>query len=171
MYFFILYVAIIVGCVVVDQVTKAITQNGASFQVIGSFLGVKPIENKGMAYGMLADWEYSQDLFCIMTLIVLALVIVFLAKTKNRSKCFHTAIAFIVGGTLGNFIDRLTLKCVRDFIDLDLRINLLKFNCNPADVFITIGAVLFIVYVLFFDKDSFFKPKNKQEQKEEKEQV
>ena len=154
-----LYTAIIVGTVVIDQVTKIIADNGASFSVVSDLLRVEPARNPGMAFGMLSDWKHAQLMFCIITVIILALVVVFLFKTKNRSKTLHTAIAFMVGGTLGNFIDRLALKEVRDFLALDLRIQILQFNCNMADVFITVGAVLFIAYCLFIDKDAIFKRK------------
>lgn len=163
MFYIILYLAIIVGTVVIDQVTKMLAQHGSSFEVLGSFLGVKYIENRGMAYGMLADWKYSQVLFCILTILLLVFALIFLTKTKNRSKCFHTSIALIIGGTLGNFIDRIALGFVRDFIELDLRISFLQFNCNPADVFITIGAVCFVVYFLFLDKDAIFKVKKRED--------
>ena len=164
MTFIILYTAIILGSVVVDQLTKFLAQNGESFRVLGSVLGVKYIENRGMAYGMLGDWKYAQTFFIIMTAVLLVCGLLFLIKTKNRSKCFHTSIAFIIGGTLGNFIDRIALNYVRDFIELDLKLPLLQFNCNPADVFITIGAVLFVVYFLFVDKEAVFKAKKREEQ-------
>ena len=155
----ILYTAIILGTVIIDQVTKIITDNGKSFSVVSDLLRIEPVRNPGMAFGMLSNWEYAQLMFSIVTVIILLLVVVFLFKTTNRSKTLHTAIAFMVGGTLGNFIDRLALKEVRDFLSLDLRIQILQFNCNMADVFITVGAVLFIVYCLFLDKDALFKRK------------
>ena len=163
-FFVILYLSVIGGCVIVDQVTKLLAENGKSFQVFGSFLGVHYTKNSGMAYGLLADWKYAQLLFALMTIIILVAVLIFLLKTTNRSKCLHTSIAFIVGGTLGNFIDRLALNYVRDFILLDLRVSFLQFNCNPADVFITIGAVLFVVYCLFLDKEAIFKSKKNKEE-------
>ena len=94
MFFVILYTAIIVGCVVVDQITKMLAQNGNSFNVLGSFLGVKYVENRGMAYGMLADWKYSQLLFCIMTILILIVGLVILLKIKNRNKCFCFGIIY-----------------------------------------------------------------------------
>ena len=63
MTFIILYTAIILGSVVVDQLTKFLAQNGESFRVLGSVLGVKYIEHRGMAYGMLGDWKYAQTFF------------------------------------------------------------------------------------------------------------
>lgn len=159
----ILYTAIISGCVIIDQLTKLLASKGASFKVIGSLLGVEYVENRGMAYGMLGSWRYSQVFFIILTIAILCLVLVFLFKTKNRNKSLHVAIAFIVGGTLGNFIDRLALNYVRDFILLDLKVQFLQFNCNPADVFITIGAVLFVVYCLFLDKEAIFRKRVKEE--------
>lgn len=154
-----LYAGIILGTVLIDQITKFITDNGASFSVVSDLLRVEPVRNPGMAFGMLSDWKYAQTMFSVITVIILVAVVVYLFKTTNRSKTLHTAIAFMVGGTLGNFIDRLALKEVRDFLALDLRIKILQFNCNMADVFITVGAVLFIVYCLFLDKDAIFKRK------------
>ena len=81
-----LYTAIIVGTVVIDQVTKIIADNGASFSVVSDLLRVEPARNPGMAFGMLSDWKYAQLMFCVITVIILALVVVFLFKTKNRSK-------------------------------------------------------------------------------------
>ena len=141
----ILYTAIILGTVIIDQVTKIITDNGESFSIVSDLLRIEPVRNPGMAFGMLSDWKHAQLMFSIVTVIILVLVVVFLFKTTNRSKTLHTAIAFMVGGTLGNFIDRLALKEVRDFLALDLRIQILQFNCNIADLFITVEAVLFIV--------------------------
>ena len=154
-----LYTAIIIGAVVIDQVTKIIADNGSSFSVVSDLLRIEPTRNSGMAFGMLSEWKYAQLMFSIVTVVILILVVIFLFKTTNRSKTLHTAIAFMVGGTLGNFIDRLAIKEVRDFLALDLRIPILQFNCNMADVFITVGAVLFIVYCLFIDKDAIFKRK------------
>ncbi len=154
-----LYTAIIVGTVFLDQITKLIAEKGTGFSVVSDLLQISPTRNKGMAFGMLSEWKYAQLLFNILTIIILLLVVVFLLKTTNRSKTLHISIAFMVGGTLGNYIDRLALKEVRDFILLDLRVPILQFNCNLADVFITVGAVLFIIYCLFIDKDAIFKKK------------
>lgn len=155
----VLYTAIIIGTILIDQICKYIAEKGASFSVVSDLLQVSPTRNKGMAFGMLSEWKYAQLLFNILTIVILILVAIFLLKTTNRSKTLHASIAFMIGGTLGNYIDRLALKEVRDFILLDLRIPILQFNCNPADVFITVGAVLFIVYCLFIDKDAIFKKK------------
>ena len=163
MFFAIVYISIITGCIVIDQVTKYLAHSGKSFRVIGSFLGIEKRQNHGMAFSMLSDWKHAQTFFCIMTMIVLVGVVIFLYKTTNKSKSLHVSIAFMVGGTLGNFIDRLALNYVRDFIALDLRIPILQFNCNPADVFITIGAVIFIVYCLFLDNDAIFRKKEVKE--------
>ncbi len=155
----VLYTAIIIGTILIDQICKYIAEKGASFSVVSDLLQVSPTRNKGMAFGMLSEWKYAQLLFNILTIVILILVAIFLLKTTNKSKTLHASIAFMIGGTLGNYIDRLALKEVRDFILLDLRIPILQFNCNPADVFITVGAVLFIVYCLFIDKDAIFKKK------------
>ena len=62
----------------------------------------------------------------------------------------------IMGGAVGNFIDRLALKSVRDFIYPHF-----FANFNVADAFICVGAFLLVLYYLFFDEDAIFKRKSK----------
>ena len=111
----VLYTAIIIGTILIDQICKYIAEKGASFSVVSDLLQVSPTRNKGMAFGMLSEWKYAQLLFNILTIVILILVAIFLLKTTNKSKTLHASIAFMIGGTLGNYIDRLALKEVRDF--------------------------------------------------------
>lgn len=154
------YLAVIFVTVFLDQITKYITaKSGKSFQIVSDLLMVVPVKNNGMAFGMLGEWKHAQAFFIAFTIIILILVTIFLVKTKNHSKTLHSAIALLIGGTLGNFIDRVIWREVRDFIALDLRIPILQFNCNVADIFITAGAVVLFVYLLFIDKDAIFRKK------------
>ena len=75
---------------------------------------------------------------------------------KRGSKWLNVTIAIIIAGALGNFIDRLALKGVRDFIYVTF-----FANFNVADIAITVGAIMLVVYVLFLDKDALFKIKKK----------
>lgn len=156
------YLTVIAVTVFLDQITKYVTtKSGKSFSIVSDLLMVIPVKNDGMAFGMLGEWKYAQTFFIVFTIIILALVTFFVVTTKNTSKTLHSAIALLIGGTLGNFIDRVIWREVRDFLALDLRIAILQFNCNVADIFITAGAVVLFVYLLFVDKDAILRKKNK----------
>ncbi len=156
------YLIVIAVTVFLDQITKYITaKSGKSFRLVSDLLMIVPVKNNGMAFGMLGEWKHAQTFFIVFTIIILILVTIYLVKTKNNSKTLHSAIALLIGGTLGNFIDRVIWREVRDFIALDLRIPILQFNCNVADIFITAGAVVLFAYLLFVDKDAIFRKKKK----------
>lgn len=78
----------------------------------------------------------------------------------------RTALALILCGALGNFIDRVVLEGVRDFIALSVgNISFLNFNCNVADIAITAGAVMLILDLLFIDEDAIFRFGKKDKEK------
>ena len=61
---------------------------------------------------------------------------------------FDTGLSLVLGGIVGNFIDRLHLKYVIDMLQLDF----VNFNIfNIADSAITVGVILIFIYLLFFD--------------------
>lgn len=157
---YVFYVIVIAVSVFLDQITKYVTaKSGKSYKIVSDLLQIIPVKNNGMAFGMLGGWKYAQAFFITFTIIILALVGVYVVKTNNNDKTLHWAISLLMGGTIGNFIDRVIWREVRDFLALDLRISLLQFNCNVADIVITVGAVLLFVYFLFLDKEALFKNK------------
>ena len=140
-----IYVGMLIAivCVVVDQLTK-LWLYGKSLSLIGDFLWIQTAFNEGAAFGSLngARW-----FFIVLAVPVIALLIYFLISKKiGNSKLLATSIGLIIGGTIGNVIDRLFLAGVRDFIYFK-SINFAIFNF--ADVFICVGTALLIVYILF----------------------
>ena len=167
---YVFYVIVIAVSVFLDQITKYVTaKSGKSYKIISDLLQIIPVKNNGMAFGMLGGWKYAQAFFITFTIITLALVGVYVVKTNNNDKTLHWAISLLIGGTIGNFIDRVIWREVRDFLALDLRIAILQFNCNVADIVITVGAVLLFVYFLFLDKDALLKNKKALKQETEPE--
>ena len=67
---------------------------------------------------------------------------------KPKSRILGISLAMIAGGGIGNLIDRISLQYVVDFIDFRI-INFPVFNV--ADIFVSIGAVLMVIYILFFE--------------------
>ena len=102
------------------------------------------VENKGAGWGMFSDHTW---LLTVATMIVVIAAVSYMVVKKPKDKLFLTAMTFMIGGAIGNLVDRIRQGFVIDFFDFTL-INFPVFNI--ADCFITIGAAIFVVYVLFF---------------------
>lgn len=133
--------------VVIDQLLKLLVVNtiktSGSVEILGGLVNFQYVENRGMAFGMLKDCRW---LFIIFTVIVVVGVIIYMITTKPQSKFLLTSLALILGGGVGNLIDRIFLGYVVDYIQLSF----FSSVCNFADYCITIGTVLLIIYILFF---------------------
>ncbi len=139
-----LYIAIFIAIIALDQISKSlITANiglGEGISVIKGILDFTYVRNEGAAFGMLNG---ARVFFIILTVVVFALLIIYLVRSKPQSHLEKTALTFIAGGAIGNFIDRLFLGYVRDFINA-VFIDFPVFNI--ADCFVCIGAGLYILY-------------------------
>ena len=147
---------IIVVCVLVDQVTKMLVTTqlyGSSIAVIPGVVNLTYCENTGAAFSIFS----SGTLFLIILSSILIVVMTYflIRFRKNPSKLLKISLSMIVGGALGNLIDRVFMGYVVDFID----VKFVKFAVfNGADSFVTIGTILLAVYILFY-ADKHKKPK------------
>lgn len=134
--------------ILLDQVSK-ITIN-KSFRwgeemVVTSFFNVVLAYNKGAAFSFLSNESGWQRYFFTAIGVGAALYIVYLLKKHAGQRMFCWALALILGGAVGNVIDRLVYGHVVDFLDFHWK-NLGHFPAfNIADTAITIGAALFIL--------------------------
>ncbi|MCH5304537.1 MAG: signal peptidase II, partial [Ruminococcus sp.] len=115
----------------------------STFVVIPGFFSLVYVENKGAAFGMLSNARW---VFIIFTLAVIIFLIAFLFKKKPTSKLLNTALILIIGGGIGNLIDRIFYGYVVDY----LSISFFPPVCNFADYCVTVGAVILVIYLLFF---------------------
>lgn len=141
---------VIIFSVVFDQATKywaaGVLKNGESIKVLGNFLRFTYAENKGAAFSILQD---QRMFFLTITLVMLIVLGYIYFKTKNITKVSKLSIAMIVGGAIGNFIDRLLLGYVIDFIDVRFG-NFYNFPIfNIADSFVVCGTILMVILILF----------------------
>lgn len=144
-------VLIALAALAVDLYTKALAVSrlaGNSFPVIDNVLNFTYVENTGAAFGMLKN---GNVFLIISTVIILAAVIVYLTIKKPKAKAVKIASALIIGGALGNLYDRIFRGFVVDFIDIRF-INYPVFNI--ADCCVVCGAIIFAVWVIFFDKNA-----------------
>ena len=113
---------------------------------LNDFINLDLIWNVGIGFGFL-----STDSFLIYNLItlligfVILILFYFLVLSEKIDKLIYSV---IIGGALGNFYDRLVYNAVPDFIDLHYE-NFHWFTFNVADIFITIGILIFILRSIF----------------------
>lgn len=133
--------------ILVDQVTKlAIVKTFAygQFHPITGFFNLVLVYNRGAAFSFLAAAGGWQRWFFTALGVVAAVVILWLLKRHSGQKMFCTALALILGGALGNVIDRVVHGHVIDFLDFHVQTwHWPAFNV--ADSAITCGAILLIL--------------------------
>ena len=141
-----LWIAIMVLVVFLDQITKYLTilflKPIPTFPIIKGVIHLTYVENTGAAFGMMKNQRW---LFMIVSTVAIVALLIYLFKKKSKSKLENLAIAFIVGGGIGNMIDRVFLGYVVDMIDFRL-INFAVFNV--ADSFVCVGAGLLMLYII-----------------------
>ena len=143
-------IAIVAITVIVDQVTKYLVASqmtiGQSIPVIDNFLYITSHRNAGAAWGI---FQGKMMFFYLITLAVIAVVIVWVSRLDlKKDRLLVIALALILGGAIGNFIDRVLYQHVIDFIDTyifgyDFPI------FNIADSALCIGVALMAIDAIF----------------------
>ena len=152
-------IALIIGIAIaaVDQIIKYFIsiylQPVGSITVIDNILNLTYVENRGVAFGMFSDMRW---IFVAVTVILIIAVVAVMFVKRPKSKMFYLSVALIVGGGIGNLIDRIFYGYVIDYLSLSF----FPPVCNFADYCITIGTILLIIYLFFFT-DILSSDKNK----------
>ena len=119
---------------------------GESVPVIKGVLNFTYVENRGMAFGMLAE---HREIFMVLSSLLIAVIVVFLfIMRKSCGKFLKITCGLILGGGIGNMIDRFRLGYVIDFIDVRLFGRLWTWVFNIADMCVCIGVFMLAVYLL-----------------------
>jgi signal peptidase II len=136
-----------------DQVSKRIVIENieilANSLEISKFFNLVYVENRGVSFGMFSEHDKS-FYFGILSMLVSAYVIYLLVKSKDLIESL--GFSLILGGAIGNGVDRLYYGYVVDFIDLHLN-NLHWPAFNFADAFITLGALVFVFSIILNKKN------------------
>lgn len=132
-------------CLGIDQIVKIIVSNylilGKSIKIINNFFYLTYVHNKGAAFSILVGYRY---LLIIITIIFLYFLHNHLRKQVNIFKLEIISYGLILGGVLGNLIDRILFGYVIDYLDfLIFNYNFPVFNL--ADSFIVIGCIMLII--------------------------
>lgn len=132
--------------VILDQVSKylAVTylQGIETFPVIENVLHFTYVKNEGAAFGMLSQHRW---VFMVASVVGIAALIIWLVLSKTKNRWMQCAIALVIGGGIGNMIDRVRLEYVIDFIDCRF-IDFYVFNI--ADSCVCVGCAMVILAVI-----------------------
>ena len=148
---YIIYLFIILFEVLLDQFSKQIVTAYLDLyqkvEVIPSFFNLTYVQNYGAGFSIL---EGQRFLFLFITIVAIIIFSYMLYKGKNSHIVYKTSLLLILGGTLGNFIDRIVHTYVVDFLDFIIfGYDFPVFNI--ADYFLTIGVILLLIYTLFIE--------------------
>ncbi|ERM90975.1 peptidase A8 [Caldanaerobacter subterraneus subsp. yonseiensis KB-1] len=138
-------IAIVVFVVFLDQFTKYLAVKYlmpvGSYPVIKHFFHLTYVENRGAAFGMLQN----KTLFFIVITVVVGIVLIYSMIKLPENSLYNYTLAMILGGAIGNLIDRVRLGYVVDFIDFKF----FPAVFNVADSFIVVGAII-LGYLMIF---------------------
>ena len=137
--------------VILDQVTKALTRKlvalRESVPVITDFFHITHIENDGMAFGL--NMPFGNVLLPLITAVLIVFLIKMILDAQGKSMVYQAGLGMILGGAVGNFIDRIAFGKVTDFLhfmvgDWELYI----FNIADSGVSIGFALVLYFTFII-----------------------
>ena len=131
--------------ILLDMISKYIVSRllivNESVMIIKNFFNITYVRNTGAAFSIFSENTF---LVLIVSFIIIIVIILYISKNKPSNKMERVAYSLILGGAIGNFIDRVIYGYVRDFIEIDI------FGWdypifNLADVFVVVGVILLVI--------------------------
>lgn len=147
------YLLLIGSIVVLDQLTKALVVRQIELHdyvpLVDGLLSLSHVRNHGAAFGLLADWNlpYQSVLLSVLSLAALGAIAFYFARLPAAARLPRAALALVLGGAVGNVIDRLRLGYVVDFVHVYWREHQWP-DFNVADSAITVGVALLVIDIL-----------------------
>lgn len=137
----------IIFVLVSDLVAKHFLFNVEYFNLIPNVISIATNGgNTGAAWGIFS----GQTLWLVvLSVVMIAALFAYNHFVKNKSVFYCLSFGFVIGGALGNLVDRIWLGYVRDFIFLDFFPTFPVFNL--ADSFLCVGAVMMAIHILFLN--------------------
>ena len=134
----------------VDQLVKGIVrhtmQPGESLAFLPGVAQLTYVQNTGMAFGAFSG---NVDIITVVSALLMGALIVLMVVKRPRAHLIWLSVSAIVAGGIGNLIDRIGLRYVVDYIDLQF----MSFPVfNIADMWVVGGTILLVVYILFFEE-------------------
>lgn len=138
--------------ILVDQISKLLVRFHLEYakphRIIGNWVRLTFVENPGMAFGI----EFGgQAFFTVFSFLATIAICVFIVRARAEKGQLRVSLSLILGGAIGNLIDRLLYRKVVDFIDIRIAgVNWPVFNI--ADVAVMLGMAMLITMIVFDKK-------------------
>ncbi len=145
-----LLIAAVVG---LDQAAKAAIVRALELHeyvpLLDGMLSLSHVRNRGAAFGLLSDWDlpYQSELLSVLSLAALLAIAAYFLRLPSTARLPRVALALVLGGAIGNLVDRIRLGYVVDFIHVFWRQHQWP-DFNVADSAITIGVTLLVLDIL-----------------------
>ena len=159
-----IWLLVVAGVVLLDQGSKLLVwyamgldEVGESIPLIEDFLHFTHVKNTGAAFGMFGE-ENQRWIFMVISALGICALLVYLWKFRPESKLACAALSMVIGGGIGNMIDRSfrvgviggkERNYVFDFIDFRGFGDLWKWTFNVADAFVCVGAGMLMVWCVY----------------------
>ena len=139
-------VALVVGA---DQLTKQLVvhflDKKVPFDVIPGVFRFSYVENRGAAFGMLDEHRW---VFMVVSTVAIVAMLIYMWKLAPKNMFMRVGLSLVIGGGIGNMIDRVAYGYVVDFLDFCAFPTLWKWVFNVADACVCIGAGMVMLYLV-----------------------
>ena len=148
---------IVLVCFILDRASKiyiidTFSQINVSNDIyVNPYLNFILLWNKGIAFGLLQSEKIFYHIISVVILIIIFFVCFLIYQSKKKWEIIYFSL--IVGGAIGNFTDRIYYMAVPDFIDLHYK-DFHWFTFNVADICITFGIMLYLIFDMFRIKNA-----------------
>ena len=143
----------LIAIIVLDQLTKIIVDRTMALHgtipIIDGFFNLTYVRNTGAAFGMFSrsHQAFRLPFLLLVSVVAIVFILTMLRRLRDQETGMITALAFILGGALGNLIDRLLHGEVIDFLDVYWS-NYHWPAFNLADSFITVGVTITLYFLI-----------------------
>ena len=138
---------------VADQVTKALVVAnlavGEKVRLVGDLVQVWHAQNRGAAFSL---FQGGAVVFVIVSVVSIVMVAYFHRSLRDRSPWLHVVLGIVLGGTLGNFTDRLRQGYVTDWLSVGIGDTRWP-TFNVADSSVVVGIGILVIYLLLTNPD------------------
>jgi signal peptidase II len=147
------YLLVLLGVVAGDQAAKWLVRASLELHeyrpIVAGVLSLSHVRNRGAAFGILsdADLPYQSAFFALLSVAALGAIAVYASRLPLAARLPQTALALILGGAIGNLIDRVRHGYVTDFVHVYWKQHVWP-DFNVADSAISVGVALLILDML-----------------------
>jgi len=153
-----LFAGLATAVVLADQVTKGLIAAafplGTTTHVVSDVVRIAPVANSGAIFGLFPDQAW---IFGALSVGVLGLIVAYHARSAEAGPIMSVALGLLLGGAVGNLIDRFRFGYVLDFVDMGIG-SLRWYTFNVADAAISASIVLLLLTALLGERLSGFRP-------------